>query len=159
MIKTFILLLFIFLGKTVICQQYVYNNPKDSSQNFYILRLPKESIKGLLVLNARNLSDSSNQKAQKLGICILTIVPTARPLENLTSNAVLNKMDQIIGTVIRQYKIPSHNLIIGECPLPELVPSDIPNIVMQINPRKGLNRPQYLPWTHHLTMKDCTMWQ
>lgn len=113
MIKTFIILLFIFLGKTVICQQYVYNNPKDSSQNFYILRLPKESIKGLLVLNARNLSDSSNQKAQEWGICILTIVPTARPLENLNSIAVIHKMDQIIGSVIRQYKIPPHNLIIG----------------------------------------------
>ena len=91
----------------------IYKNPNDSSQNFYVITLPKDTIKGLLVLNARILSDSSKMTAYSLGICTLTIVPTANSLENLTSDRILNTIDGMIGEVIRKYRISNHKIIIG----------------------------------------------
>ncbi len=91
----------------------VYKNPKDSSQNFYIIRLPKDTIKGLLVLNARGLSDSSKIIAYNLGICTLTIMPTTSYLDNLTSDSIINIIDGMIGEVIQEYKIPNNKIIIG----------------------------------------------
>lgn len=91
----------------------VYKNPADSSQNFYVISLPKGSIKGLLVLNARYLSDSSKITAYNLGICTLTIVPTTSYLDNLTSGSILNTIDRMIGEVIRGYKISNNKVIIG----------------------------------------------
>jgi hypothetical protein len=108
-----LLLSLLFLSKLSLGQQYVYKNPKDSSENFYIVRLPKENIKGLLVLNARVLSDSSITKAFNSGVCVLTIVPTARPLDNLTSENILNTIDKMIGEVIRTYRISNRKIIIG----------------------------------------------
>jgi len=91
----------------------VYKSPTDSSQNYYIITLPKNAITGLLVLNARILSDSSKIQAYNLGICTLTIIPTAKPLENFTSNDLLNNIDEMIGEVIHTYKISNRNIIIG----------------------------------------------
>jgi hypothetical protein len=113
--KYLVILSLLFIGKMSLGQQYkvVYKNPADSSQNFYIITLPKDTIKGLLVLNARTLSDSSKMTAYSLGICTLTIVPTAKSLDNLTSNGILNTIDGMIGEVIRDYKISNHKIIIG----------------------------------------------
>ncbi len=91
----------------------VYENPKDSTQNFYVIRLPKDVIKGLLVLNDRALSDSSKLRAYNLGICTLTVVPTAQSLDNLTSNDILNTIDNMIGEVTKMYKISKQKIVIG----------------------------------------------
>lgn len=91
----------------------VYKNPKDSSQNFYVIRLPKDTIKGLLVLNARALSDSSKIAAYNLGICTLTIIPTTNYLDNLTSDSIINTIDRMIGEVTRTYNISKRKVIIG----------------------------------------------
>jgi hypothetical protein len=113
--KSLIFIAFLLIGETSSGQQgkIVYRNPKDSSQNFYIITLPKDTIKGLLVLNARILSDSSNIQAYNMGICTLTIIPTAKTLDNLTSNTILNTIDGIIGEIIVAYKISTHKIIIG----------------------------------------------
>jgi|SRR6185437_1077482 len=113
--KSLIILSLLFFGKMALGQQSktVYKNPADSSQNFYVISLPKGSIKGLLVLNARYLSDSSKITAYNLGICTLTIVPTTSYLDNLTSGSILNTIDRMIGEVIRGYKISNNKVIIG----------------------------------------------
>ncbi|MBZ4188339.1 hypothetical protein [Niabella beijingensis] len=66
----------------------VFKNEKDSSQNFYIVRPPRSAIKGLLVLNDRTLSDSAKRKAFEAGILIMTVVPAANALDNLTGDSV-----------------------------------------------------------------------
>ena len=113
--KFIIILSLFFIGNKLLGQQskVIYKNPNDSSQNFYVITLPKDTIKGLLVLNARTLSDSSKITAYSLGICTLTIVPTANSLENLTSDRILNTIDGMIGEVIRTYRISNHKIIIG----------------------------------------------
>jgi hypothetical protein len=113
--KSLIILLLLFIGKVSFGQQSktVYKNPKDSTQNFYVIRLPKGAIKGLLVLNARALSDSSKIIAYNLGICTLTIMPTAKYLDNLTSDSIIHTIDGMIGEVIRKYKISNNKIIIG----------------------------------------------
>lgn len=113
--KLLVLILLFFLAKFSNGQSYkiVYNNSKDSTQNFYIIRLPKDNIKGLLVLNDRALSDSSKLEAYNLGICILTVVPTSQSLDNLTSNDVLNTIDQMIDAITTKYKIAKQKVIIG----------------------------------------------
>ena len=113
--KFLIILSLLFIGKMSLGQQSkaVYKNPKDSSQNFYVIRLPKDTIKGLLVLNARALSDSSKIIAYNLGICTLTIMPTTSYLDNLTSDSIINTIDRMIGEVIREYKISNNKIIIG----------------------------------------------
>lgn len=113
--KPLIILSLLFIGKIAFGQEAktIYKNPKDSSQNFYVIRLPKGAIKGLLVLNARALSDSSKLTAYNLGICTLTIMPTTSYLNNLTSDSILNTIDGMIGEVIHEYKIPNNKIIIG----------------------------------------------
>ena len=46
--KSLIILSLLFIGKISLGQQgeTVYKNPNDSSQNFYTIRLPKDTIKG-----------------------------------------------------------------------------------------------------------------
>src|SRR5215467_14472331 len=111
--KSLIVFSLLLIGKTSLGQSSttVYKNPSDSSHNFYVIRLPKSSIRGLLVLNARFLSDTSNMKAYNLGICILTVMPTTNYLDNLTSDSVLYSIDEMIGEVIRKYKIPGNKVI------------------------------------------------
>jgi hypothetical protein len=112
----FLIILSLFLfAKMALGQQSktVYKNPKDSSQNFYVIRLPKDTIKGLLVLNARALSDSSKITAYNLGICTLTIIPTISYLDNLTSDSIINTIDEMVGEVIRMYDISKCKVIIG----------------------------------------------
>lgn len=113
--KLLLILSLFFFVENVIGQQNktVYENPKDSSHNFYIIRLPKDATKGLLVLNDRTLSDSFTIAAYNLGICILTIVPTAKSLDNMTSDSILNTIDRMIGEVISAYKFSSHKIVIG----------------------------------------------
>jgi hypothetical protein len=113
--KSLILLTLLLIGKISSGQQAktVYRNPKDSSQNFYIITLPKDAVKGLLVLNARILADSSKKTAYNLGICTLTVIPTGNNIDNLTSNSILNTIDGMIGDVIRTYHISSKKIIIG----------------------------------------------
>lgn len=115
LMKQFILFSLLLSVKICHGQSYkiVYQNPKDTTQNFYVIRLPKNAIKGLLVLNDRALSDSAKLKAYNLGICTLTIVPTSQSLDNLTSNDILNSIDNMIGAVIKIYKIPKQKIVIG----------------------------------------------
>ena len=91
----------------------VFRNPKDSSQNLYIVRPPKAVIKGVLVLNDRALSDSSKMKAYETGILTLTIVPTSNSLDNLMSDAILLRVDEMIKEVLSKYKIQDDKFIIG----------------------------------------------
>lgn len=109
-----ILILF-FSSKSVIAQQVhiVFKNPKDSSQNFYVVRTPKYPIKGLLVLNDRALSDSAKKKAYNMGICTVTVIPTSNYLQNLTSNSLLITVDEMIHETVTRYKIPKNKVIIG----------------------------------------------
>jgi len=113
--KSQLLFSLLLIVKLSLGQQHkvVYENEKDSSQNYYIIDLPKDTIKGLLVLNARILSDSSKMTASRLGICTLTIVPTTNHLDNLASSSILNAIDRMIGEVIHTYKISNTNIIIG----------------------------------------------
>jgi hypothetical protein len=91
----------------------VYRNPGDHTQNFYVLRLPKNEIKGLLVLNARSLSDTANKTADALGIGILTIVPVSNTLENLLSSTLLDTIDAMIAQVTARYDIAKDKIVIG----------------------------------------------
>lgn len=91
----------------------VYRTTGDSTQNFYIIRTPSSPPRGLLVLNARTLSDTANMIANYSGVCIVTIVPTANNLDNLTSISLLNTIDEIIGEVIKTTGISNRKVIIG----------------------------------------------
>ncbi len=66
------------LAKIGYSQRYtiIYKDVKDSTQNFYVVRPPRDSIRGLLVLNDHALSDSAKSLAYQLGIMTLTVVPT-----------------------------------------------------------------------------------
>lgn len=100
----------ILLGQSL---HIVFKNPKDSSQNFYVVRTPKDTIKGMLVLNDRALSDSAKKKAADIGIITLTVVPSSNSLQNLTSDSLLVSIDKMIKEVITQYKVPKNKVVIG----------------------------------------------
>ncbi len=113
--RNLLILVLFFSSKALIGQGYniVFKNPKDSSQNFYVVRTPKDTIKGLLVLNDRALSDSAKIKAYDMGIITLTVVPTSNSLQNLTSDSLLITIDKMIKEVITNYKVPKTKVIIG----------------------------------------------
>jgi hypothetical protein len=113
--KYLVLILSTLTWQISFCQEpkTIYRNHTDSSQNFYIVTLPKEKIKGLLVLNYKILSDSAKKQAFDLGICTLTIIPTKNPLDNLLSKDILSIIDDMIGEVIHTYNVSSRNIIIG----------------------------------------------
>lgn len=91
----------------------VYKDAKDSTQHFYVVRPPKESIRGLLVLNDHALSDSAKSLAYQLGIMTLTVVPTNDPLRNLTDITILSRMHSVVLEVITKYQISPHKIILG----------------------------------------------
>ncbi len=113
--KSILTLFFLFLVEIAIGQQFkvVFKNPKDSSQNFYVVRPPKDIIKGLLVLNDRALSDSAKMKAYDSGIMTLTVVPSSNFLNNLTSDSLLIAIDRMINEVIVDNKIAENKVVIG----------------------------------------------
>lgn len=94
-------------------QQIKYRNRADSSSNYYLLNMPTDSIRGLLVLNARKMADSSVQYAMQSGIAILSVVPTNNTLDNLLDERVLRNIDETIGEVTATYKIPRNHVVIG----------------------------------------------
>ncbi|KAA2241715.1 hypothetical protein F0L74_17730 [Chitinophaga agrisoli] len=91
----------------------IYRDSRDSTHNFYVIRPPREAITGLLVLNDRGLSDSAKMDAWQQGIMILTVVPAVNSLDNLTSNAVLDTIDDMIAEVLTAYKISTGKVVIG----------------------------------------------
>jgi len=94
---------------------YVYKSPGDSTQNFYIKRLPHGPIKGLLVINLRSVSDSSKTYALDHGIMLMGVIAISpdSALQYLTSTQALDRTDRMITEVVNQYHIPSNKVIIG----------------------------------------------
>ncbi len=91
----------------------IYKDPKDSTQNFYVVRPPKEAITGLLVLNDHALSDSAKSMAYQQGIMTLTVVPTNDPLRNLTDKTVLIRIHSMVLEVLTKYRISPSKVIVG----------------------------------------------
>lgn len=94
---------------------YVYKTKGDSTQNFYVKRVPKGTIKGLLVINLRSLSDSVKAYAADNGIMILSLVPvkTEDALELMTSDIALDRIDKMLTEVIDLYHLSPNKVVIG----------------------------------------------
>lgn len=90
-----------------------YMNPSDSTQNFYVVRPPKDKTIGLLVLNDHGMSDSAKSIAYQQGIMIVTVVPTNDPLRNLTDKTILSRIDSMLLEVTTRYQIESAKIIVG----------------------------------------------
>ena len=113
--KWIALLSLMMLAKIGYGQRYtiIYKDAKDSTQNFYVVRPPKDSIRGLLVLNDHGLSDSAKSLAYQQGIMTLTVVPTNDPLRNLTDKTILSRIHSMVLEVITKYRISPHKIILG----------------------------------------------
>lgn len=105
----------LLLAKLGYAQRYtiIHKDPKASTQNFYVVRPPKESIRGLLVLNDHALSDSAKSLAYQQGIMPLTVVPTNELLRNLTDKTILTRIHSMVKEVLTTYRIASHKLGVG----------------------------------------------
>lgn len=93
----------------------VYKSKGDSTQNFYIKRVPTVPIKGLLVINLRSVSDSAKSYALAHGVMLLGLIPINPDslLQYLTDSRVLDRTDKMIREVINDYHIPKNKIIIG----------------------------------------------
>lgn len=113
--KLIYLLGLMILAKIGYGQRYtvIYKDSKDSTQNFYVVRPPKGSIIGLLVLNDHALSDSAKSIAYQQGIMTLTVVPTNEPLKNLIDKTILTRINTMILDVITKYRIESQKIVVG----------------------------------------------
>ncbi|AUD04106.1 hypothetical protein [Spirosoma pollinicola] len=105
----------LILAKIGYGQRYtiIYKDAKDSTQNFYVVRPPKDSIRGLLVLNDHALSDSAKSLAYQQGIMTLTVVPTNDPLRNLTDKTIVMRIHSMVLEVITKYQISPSKIIVG----------------------------------------------
>jgi hypothetical protein len=94
---------------------HVYQSLNDSTQNFYIKRLPTGTIKGLLVINLRSVTDSSKTYALQHGIMLMGIIALNpdSALQYLTSTKVIDRTDKMITEVVNQYHIPKNKVIVG----------------------------------------------
>lgn len=105
----------LILAKIGYSQRYtiIYKDAKDSTQNFYVVRPPIDSIRGLLVLNDHALSDSAKSLAYQQGIMTLTVVPTNDPLRNLTDKTIVMRIHSMVLEVITKYRISPSKIIVG----------------------------------------------
>jgi len=93
----------------------VYKNPADHGENYYIKFEPKGSPKGMLVLIARTLSDSSMHYAREQGLLVLDVVPlkATQNIELMTSPDLSPRMDAMIAEVAKAHKVPAGKIVVG----------------------------------------------
>lgn len=108
--KLLFLLLFSSL-QSLYSQQVTYRNPKDSTQNFYQIFLPKTLAKGLIVIAYDNFVNPS--LATEKGFTIASVTPNANYLDSMFDDGILNIYDEIIAEICQKYKISKGNIVVG----------------------------------------------
>jgi hypothetical protein len=110
-------LCFVIVSQCAFCQSpvYVYKTKGDSTQNFYVKRVPEGAIKGILAINLRSVSDSIKTYALDNGIMLLSLVPVKvdNALELMTSDVALDRIDKMIAEVANTYHVPADKIVIG----------------------------------------------
>jgi hypothetical protein len=64
-----------------------------------------QKMKGMLVLNDNELDSITYNQAKAKGIMIVSIVPFRSAIDNFTSDAVLDTMDNLLGQLVKEYDI------------------------------------------------------
>ena len=116
MIKRGIVFFYVIICYVVASAQqptYVYRNPKDTGQNFYVVRPPAGKVTGAVVLINRGVSDSTKREAYAKGVLLMTAVLTNNYLDFFMDNRILQRLDSMINEVTIKYKVPGNKIIIG----------------------------------------------
>src|SRR3569833_3219563 len=90
-----------------------YKNAGDSTYDYYTKCLPKDSFLGLLVIENGKLTPQGQLAAYNEGVMTLTVMPAKSPLDMLTEIEPLNRIDSLVGEVIREYHLPQNKWLIG----------------------------------------------
>jgi hypothetical protein len=92
---------------------------RDSTQNFYLALIPKTPIKGLLVILPGfgsapiDMLQETDLPAKARIKGFLVIIPYLAVLTNCSDSISQNRLTTLIPEVIRKYKVPTNNFIIG----------------------------------------------
>lgn len=91
----------------------------DSTQNFYLALAPKTSIKGLLVIlpgfggGPRDVLKETDLPAKARTAGYLVVIPYLAVMTNTSDSISQNRLTTLIPEVIKKYKVPNDNFIIG----------------------------------------------
>ncbi len=92
---------------------------QDSTQNFYLALSPKSSIKGLLVIlpgfggGPSNVLQETDLPAKARMKGYLVVIPYLTVLTTYSDSISQNRLATLIPEVIKKYKVPNNNFIIG----------------------------------------------
>ncbi len=92
---------------------------RDSTQNFYLVLAPKTSIKGLLVIlpgfggPPADMLQETDLPVKARNDGYLVVIPYLALQTNCSDSISQSRLATLIPEVIRNYKVPDNNLIIG----------------------------------------------
>lgn len=126
-LKTIIVFIFLAISfcsfgqKEIIFGQEVERvyRTQDSTQNFYLALTPKTTIKGLLVIlpgfggPPRDVLQETDLPAKARNDGYLVVIPYLALQTNCSDSVSQSRLGTLIPEVIKRYKVPNNNLIIG----------------------------------------------
>jgi pimeloyl-ACP methyl ester carboxylesterase len=92
---------------------------QDSTQNFYLVLVPKTSIKGLLVIlpgfggDPRDVLQETDLPAKARVSGYLVVIPYLALMTNCSDSISQSRLAELVPEVIKKYKIPINKFIIG----------------------------------------------